>query len=294
MTAKNPLSIRHHSVYDDDFQNTFLLCRRLRCLFLLCAFLVPNVLFAGDKPPKIWKNQPRSPLDELYFAEQSNPATKALISQHFVELAVNNSYFLKELMDKALFAQVCYRENRFVLAAFHSGYSKYGELKLTAGYSKVWAHRFSLTTHFHYWLNHVEKRPSVHSFSFDLAFHAAINSKIGFGVEVDNPAHLKYGVVGRSPLPLLISAHLYYKIGTRTLLATRVEKMVNGRFNMSLLFLQQFNSMHFTVAPSLLDTEIGVGVRFSCFLLSYHAGYNYKLGTIMRLNVNIYLKKSSQ
>ncbi|MCQ2285729.1 MAG: hypothetical protein MJZ76_02510 [Bacteroidales bacterium] len=155
-----------------------------------------------------------------------NSAIAAFASSYGLVVEAENNGLLKEMMGKRLMGYVGHKDNIFLMDVSHWGYSKFGELETSIGYTRLFAHKFAIGIRFYYLMNYAFQYESQHSLSFDISFYYQICQHLGIGGRVFNPAHLRYGLARESSpyLPMIFNFDLHYSIGKKILFFTFVDK----------------------------------------------------------------------
>jgi hypothetical protein len=195
-----------------------------------------------------------------------------------VSLSVRNEFLLKELMEKKIDFAYRQQNNLFVCRIEHFGYEKFGEMKLSTAYGRLFAGRFAVAMQFHYLLRHAYEYPTEHSFTFDLSFQAKIKETFGFGVEIYNPAGLKYEVIKGDVIPRFFSINLHHKISSRILLWSKIEKYFPGNFDVILGTDCHISLITLSGAISLSRLQFNILFSWRSFHFDLQTQYHYQLG----------------
>jgi len=216
--------------------------------------------------------------DYLLLVNPHNIAAGNFLNRSFISVSIQNQLFIKELMNEEISAQWIYKTNAFSVDIRHFGYSKYGEMKISAGYSKQFGNKIAIGLNFHYLLNHAIHYKAQNSFTFDLSFQAAISEKFGLGLAVYNPARLKYGIKGGQMIPIEFIYDCYYKIGKKLLLFSEIEKKIPGAFNIGFGMSYHLAPMSFSGLVSLTSCSFLISVEWHSFIFAIRTDFYYKTG----------------
>lgn len=225
------------------------------------------------------------------FLTRENTASACMVDFSFVTAAFGNQFLLKELMEKNVSSFFRIRENILTVQMDHFGYSRYGDIRLSGGYGRLFGQSVAVGMRFHYLLNHAYLYPARHSFTFDLSFQALIARKYGIGVMVYNPAKLKYGFTGRDIIPMQFNVNVFYLLNDRLLLWGKMEKELPGGFDLSIGISRQWKMMILNGSISLTYFSLSGKVRWGAFEFEIQSKYHYRLGFSPALAIH-YLFKS--
>jgi hypothetical protein len=263
----------------------------INAVILLCIFFFADLItnFTQAFP----QNDPNCKLKENFsviddyrlLIGSRNIAANNFLNTSFISVSIQNQLLIKELMNKNSSAQWKYKANAFFVEINHFGYSRYGEMKLSAGYSKRFGSKIAIGLNFHYLLHHAIHYGTENSFTFDLSFQTAISEKLGFGFVVYNPARLKYGITGEEIIPVVFIYDCYYKIGNKLLFFSEIEKKIPGVFNVGLGMTCHFSQMSITSSLSLTSLSFLISTEWHSFIFGIRTDCHYKTGISPTLNL---------
>jgi hypothetical protein len=247
---------------------------------LFFIFITPLII---GYSPHLYSQEGANCLLEECGSEQlllykGNIAAQNLVNSSFISVSIQNQFLIKELMIEEVRAQWIYKTNGFSMAIRHFGYSKYGEMKISAGYSKRFGNKIAIGLNFHYLLNHAIHYKAQNSVTFDLSFQAAITEKFGFGLDVYNPARLKYGIKGGQMIPVEFIYDCYYKISKKLLFFGEIEKKIPGAFNLGLGMSYHLSPLSFSGLVSLTSCSFLISVEWHSFIFAIRTDFYYKTG----------------
>lgn len=239
------------------------------CLLLFCLLAFPRLLFS----------QAGISLPEWQIKRSRYGACYAFSKDSWTQLSCGNDYFLKEFMTVDAEAAIVYKSNVFNIQMIHLGYSRYGELRVKAGYARKFGQKVGVGVNFYYLYSHAANYDAVHSVCFDVSLHAIVTKRLSFGFEVYNPAKLRYGVVGDSPIPIELNVYALFYYDPKLLFEMKVEKKLPGEFDVS-LSTYYLPTSFFGLSFDISIRNAGVALMFQYRRLSFHilTRYNYKLG----------------
>ena len=245
-------------------------------LLIMTVFVLKNYLVSQTQN----RHDMRHDIVHLHLINlsESSTAAFALLPNSIVSLFVRNEFLLKELMDKRIDFAYQRQNNLFVFRIEHFGYEKFGEMKLSTAYGRLFAGRFAVGMQFHYLFRHAFEYSPEHSFTFDLSFQAKIKETFGFGVEIYNPAGLKYEIVKGDIIPRYFSMNLYHKINAKVLLWSKIEKYFPGSFD--IILGGDFRISPITLSGAVSLTHLQFNILYTCksFLFDLQSQYHYRLG----------------
>ena len=218
-----------------------------------------------------------------------NIAAQNFHNNSLISVSLQNQFLIKELMNKELGTQWMYKGSAFHFNLNHFGYFRYGEMKLSAGYSKRFADKITFGLQFHYLLNHTQNYSSKNSFTFDLSFQTVISKKTGFGLMVYNPAKLKYGISGEQMIPIRFIYNYYYKISNNILLFSELEKKIPGAYNACFGMTYHFSQISISSSLSLTNFSFLISTEWKSFLFGIRTDCYYKTGISPTLNLYYFL-----
>ena len=218
-----------------------------------------------------------------------NMAANAFVGPSYLRAGFENRFCLKELMSEELDAVFRYRQNAFAVSATHSGYRLYGEMSLSAGFSRSFGKHVAVGLRAYYLMSHATECSPIHSFTFDVSLYARAGPNCGIGFAVYNPARLKYGVVGKVPLPVKLHWDCSYRIGHNILLLAMADWELKTRFAFSAGVKYRVKCLLLTAMARLPDPsgDVRIDLLYKRFLFSVSCRYLYPLGFIPRAEVTI-------
>jgi len=214
----------------------------------------------------------------LFHNRKQNFSVQAFLPRGSVSIYSQNQFLLKELCTATVSGNYNIKGNAVALNISHFGYSKYGILTVSSGYSRVFAKRVSFGLQMHYLMHHAGEYPKVHSFTFDLSLYGKITPKIGIGASAYNPANLKYGLTRKEKIPMLYTLMLNYIINDKVLLALTASKQLPGFFDISgtVCFRDKFYG--FMTDVSLKRVGLGFSFWWKRFQFDVGGDFDYRLG----------------
>ena len=227
----------------------------------------------------VFAQQQVSVADYFYFHNrEQNFSIRAWIPYGTVSLSSQNQFLLKELCTTTISGSYNIKGNVAALTVSHFGYSKYGMLTISSGYTRAFAHRVSFGMQVHYLLHHAENYPKKHSLTFDLSLYGRITQKVGVGVSAYNPANLKYGLTGKEKTPMHYILMLDYKLNDKVLLAVGASKQLPGFFDVfgSVCFREKFYG--FIMDLSLKKVDLWFSFWWKGFQFDLGGGFDYRVG----------------
>ena len=246
-------------------------------ILLILTILFSSVFLFSQTQERFNANYDISHL-HLIELGKSSTAALTLLPCPLISLSFRNQFLLKELMEKRIDFTYFYQNNLFAFRTEHFGYSKYGEMKLSSGYGRIFAGRFAVAMQFHYLFRHAYEYPSEHSFTFDLSFQAKIKENFGFGVEIYNPAGLKYEVIKGDIIPRYFSINLYHKMSAKILLWSKIEKYFPGSFDIIIGANFRISPFILSGSVSLSHLQCNILLSWRSFYFDLQTQYHYRLG----------------
>lgn len=235
------------------------------------------------------KNSSKYSITDIYLLtlSQDNGAAACYLSHSALMAYFDNRFLVKEMMTKGLGAVFRKGQNGFLMDCQHFGYSRYGELSARVGYSRRFGRHLAFGLRFQYLMMHSVESQCVHSISFDLSGYATIGKNIGLGFAVVNPARLKYGIMGKSVLPIRLQFNLNYKIGKQILLFAHVEKELKSAFCIEAGAAYHLKVLYLTVSAGFPHPKFSVNMRIACrrWLLGVSCQYLLKAGFVPEASV---------
>ena len=214
----------------------------------------------------------------LFFSREQNFSLHPFLPCNSVSLFSQNQFLIKELCTAGVSANYNNKGNSVVAKISHFGYSKYGILTVSTGYTRSFAHRVSFGLQVHYIVHHAENYPQTHSFTFDISLYGKISQKVGLGVSAYNPANLKYGVVGKERIPMLYLFMLDYKINDKVLLAISASKQLPGFFDVVGTICFKDKSYGFITDISFKKAGVQFSFWTKKFQFDVGGSFDYRLG----------------
>ena len=251
------------------------LSKRLVLLILACFASSTSLFSQSSKPPNTHTDILHLHLMNL---GQNSTAALTLVPKSIVSFSFYNQFLLKELMEKSIDFAYCYPNNLFAFRINHFGYAKFGEMKLSTGYGRLFGERFAVAMQFHYLFRHAYEYPAEHSFTFDLSFQAKIKGNFGFGIEIYNPVGLKYEVIKGEVIPRYFSINLYHKMASKILLWGKIEKYFPGNLDMILGLNCRVSILTLLGAVSLSHLQCNILLSWQSFHFDLQSQYHYRLG----------------
>lgn len=218
-------------------------------------------------------------LSEYQLLKMDMAAANTFHSGILFGMSCGNDYMLKELMHAHADGLLIYDRHAFMLQLSHNGYSRYGDLFAAFSYGVKFAGKFAAGLRFYYIYQHVAHYESRHSLCFDLSLYAKPTPKLSFGIEVYNPARLKYGITGKTLIPMRFTVMAVYKFSKKLLLSMKILKFLPGLFDLSLsCYYQAVNFVNALLSLSLHEADFGLMFIYRRFLFTIDMKYNYSLG----------------
>lgn len=200
-------------------------------------------------------------------------------SNSWIRMSCGNDYMLKELTHAQLETTVLLQRHVLGIHLSHNGYSKYGELKTKVSYAMKFGNKVAVGVSFDYIYQHVACYEAQHSVTFALSLFSKISRKISIGFEVYNPARLKYGLTGKTVIPMCFSLSSIYQFDDKLIMSIKLYKQLPGLFDVSVeACYNPTNIFYLSLAASLQNAEFGVMIRYRHLYFTADAKYNYNLG----------------
>ena len=227
--------------------------------------------------------------DGLRMSAADNMAANAFVGPSYLRAGFENRFCLKELMSEELNAVFRYGQNGFAVSAAHSGYRLYGEMSLSAGFCRSFGKHVAVGLRAYYLMSYAVECSPIHSFTFDVSLYARAGPNCGIGFAVYNPARLKYGVVGKVPLPVKLHWDCSYRIGHNILLLAMADWELKTRFAFSAGVKYRVKCLLLTAMARLPDPsgDVRIDLLYKRFLFGVSCRYLYPLGFIPRAEVTI-------
>lgn len=200
-------------------------------------------------------------------------------SNSWIRMSCGNDYMLKELTHAQLETMVLLNRHALGIHLSHNGYSRYGELEAKVSYAMKFGNKVAVGVSFDYIYQHVACYESQHSVTFAVSLFSKISRKIAIGFEVYNPARLKYGLTGKTVIPMCFTLSSMYQFDDKLIMSVKFFKQLPGLFDVSVgTCYHPTNIFYLSMAVSLQNAEFGVAVRYRHLYFSADAKYNYNLG----------------
>lgn len=257
-------------------------------LFFSCFIGIANAF--GDTVPFVGLSIKYSLSDDgLRMFAADNVAANAFVSSSYLRAGFENRYCLKELMSEGLDAVFRYGQNAFAVSATHFGYRHYGEMSVAAGFSRSFGKHVAVGLRAYYLMSHAAECSPIHSFTFDVSLYARAGPNCGIGFAVYNPARLKYGVVGKVPLPVKLHWDFNYRIGSNVLLLAMADWELKTRFAFSAGVKYRVKCLLLTAVARLPDPsgDVRIDLLYKRFLFGVSCRYLYPLGFVPRAEVTL-------
>ena len=251
------------------------LARRLMLLILI--FFASSIsLFSQAQE----RRNASSDISHLHLIHLGGSSTAALtlLPNSVISIYFRNQFLLKEMMEKKIDIGYRYQHNLFAFRIEHFGYTKFGEMVLSTGYGRLFAGRFAVAMQFHYLFRHAYEYPSEHSFTFDLSFQAKIKENFGFGVEIYNPAGLKYEVVKGNVIPRYFKINLHHKMNSKIIIRSEIVKYFPGGGDILLGIDFLISSIALSSSVSLSYLQFNILLSWRSFNFDLQSQYHYRLG----------------
>lgn len=227
-------------------------------------------------------------LEEYQRLKCEMVATRPFLSHVWVATACGNDYMLKELMRERLDVVMLYDRHAFVLHLSHNGYLRYGELTMSVGYAVKFGGKVALGMRYYYLYQHVECYEARHSITFDVSLYAKLSKKLSFGLEVYNPARLRYSIRGPDIIPMRFTVLAHYGYSEKLSFAVQVLKYLPGQFDVSAgCYYMPLRYLYLSFAASLYDVDCNLMFRCKRFYFTVSSRYNYSLGLAMEVGVGV-------
>ena len=206
-----------------------------------------------------------------------------------VTTTFENRFLLKELMREEIGAVFRYKNHAFLFNVSHFGYSLYGEMNLSAGYARTFGQHFSVGLNLHYLMTHAESASTLHSLTFDVSFYGRINRKFGMAFSCYNPARLKYGLTGKSYLPVRFLFELSYIISDQLLIYTEIEKELKTAFDFSAGAVWRLRCLFLSLSAGFPNpwVKCGVEIQQKRFLFGVNCQYRLTTGVVPQAELAI-------
>lgn len=257
----------------------------LSCLQFIVTVYGDTVPY-GDNPIKYSLKD-----DGLRLSGLDNLAACPFLERSFLSVSFENRFCLKELMSEELDAVFRYRENAFSLGVTSAGYRHYGEVTVSVGYARSFGKHVAVGLRSHYLVSYASECAPIHSFTFDVSLYARVGKNCGIGFSVYNPARLKYGIVGKVPLPVRLHLDFSYQIGQNVLLLSMADWELKSRIVFSAGVKYKVKCLILTAMARLPDPsgEICIDLIYRRFLFGVSCRYLHPLGFVPRAGITILL-----
>ncbi len=229
--------------------------------------------------------------DVLRLFAVDNPAACPFLERSFLSVSFENRFCLKELMSEELDAVFRYRENAFSVGVSGAGYRHYGEVTVSAGFARSFGRHVAVGLRSHYLVSYASECAPIHSFTFDVSLYARVGKNCGFGFSVYNPARLKYGIVGKVPMPVRLHLDFSYQIGQNVLLLSMADWELKTRISFFAGVKYKVKCLILTAMARLPESsgDIRIDLVYKRFLFGISCRYLHPLGFVPRTGVAILL-----
>ena len=172
-------------------------------------------------------------ISDIYYSQQAHdlPAYAPFVGSCLVEALFRNDYCARELMYKSLGLHLAKDGNVFHLQVSHNGYAHFGEVRVGAGYGRLFGKHFSISLTAIYLCQHAEHYQGRHSFTVNLSACCLIGSRWGLSVGLFNPILMRYGISGPEVIPLTFSLQAHHQWSDRLLVFLRVDAVYSSNDN---------------------------------------------------------------
>ncbi|HNW67723.1 MAG TPA: hypothetical protein PKK66_02600 [Bacteroidales bacterium] len=262
-----------------------------KLLLLLCLYIVSQHFTFSQVDSLILQKFANVPsVGEVFVLGQyeNNCASASFLNKSYVSASFQNRFLLKELENEAVSGILRFHQNAFIFQVSHFGYAKYGDLTVAGAYARSFGKHIAIAARFYYSLLHAAEYPSVHSVTFDVSLYAPIHDRVGIGFSVYNPARLKYGIVGKTMMPLRFYFNIDYRISKNLLIYSQVEKELKSRLGVGVGAVFRINKLFLTSyvqfpAPKLsIDAELW----WRHFLFGFGCEYQLAVGFIPKITLH--------
>jgi hypothetical protein len=215
----------------------------------------------------------------------TNPSVFSFLKQSSIQAQFQNQYLLKELTFKGLNGCIKWKENYFPIKISHFGYSQFGILDFRLGYSRNFNSKIGFNINFIYLFNHISDNPNRNGITFEVSGWGKINSKMGVGFKIFNPARLNYIESIGSLIPIQFWVIGSYKINESLLLFGHFVKYAPGNSNFQLSFLMKKKET--TIEAQFSLQSVGASYIFSLynFTVRCSGNYHFLLGSSSQLDI---------
>lgn len=259
---------------------------------LFFSYFIGTLNAIGDTIPYSCLHIKYSLIDEgIRMSSSDNMAANAFVGSSYLRAGFENRFCLKELMSEELDAVFRYGQNAFAVSSGHSGFRLYGDLSLAAGFSRSFGKHVAVGIRTYYLLTHAVECSPIHSFTFDVSLYARAGPNCSVGFAVYNPARLKYGVIGKVPLPVRLHWDFNYRIGNSILLLAKADWELKTRVAFSAGVKYKVKCLLLTAVARLPDPsgDVRIDLLYKRFLFGVSCRYLYPLGFVPRAEVTIFL-----
>ncbi len=215
------------------------------------------------------------------YSRLESPCTSAqlFIPNSFILTTCCNDYLLKETTKAHIDLWLRAGNNGIAIAIEHQGYSKFGEIKASVGYGRLFGQKVGVTIKFHYLGTHADHYEFLHSVTFDVSTFFAATKKLFFGFEIYNPARLKYNFTSTEIIPMKFALWSQFKYSDKLIFSLLIFKQLPGNFNIAAsAHYAPLNYFAFHLDLSLNELDIGIFLRCKKVYFKIDASYNYQLG----------------
>lgn len=249
----------------------------------LIFLLLISILFAGNAQENY----------DYYLLQQSftsNAAAKCWQEGSFLSASFLNKFCKKEMLVETLDIHHVHRKNCITGDISHSGYARFGELTARIGYGRAFGQRFSAALQAVYILNHAEHYAAVHSFTINLSAFCKVTDKCDIAVEMENPIHLRYGVVGGDLIPMSIDVRLHYAPRRHVHAYAFFHKTLPGELDIGAGGIwQAHRHLLLGMAASSTNLQAGIHIPFSKTVTAIVCQWHFHTGFSPQCSITIQL-----
>jgi hypothetical protein len=227
---------------------------------------------------------------QLFQISGFNNSVFPFTKNQFFGLRFQNHFLIKELTLKHLWGCLEWDNHYFPISISHFGYSQFGLFECKIGYTRSFNSKISFNFNFIYLYNHISEYKNRNGCTFEVSFWGKINSKIGCGFTIFNPALLDYIESKESLIPVKIYFSGWYKINEYFLIFANLEKNAPGNFDFLLTFLMQKNKRALETQFSFKSLGVSYIFQFKSLVLKCNGNFHFQLGTSSELDLFYVLK----
>ena len=197
----------------------------------------------------------------------------------YMRMSFQNQYFTKEMMTEELSYYHVRRRNCFSAFFSHDGFARYGEFSAKVGYGRCFGQRVAVALQAVYLLNHAESYASVHSFTVNIASLCRLTDKCALAVELYNPVHLHYGVIGGEVIPMQLDLRFLYSINSQLIACLYAHQTLPGKLDVGINGIwQPHPNLMLDVNFSNRRLQAGVHVPFRRLIAAVSFQWHYFAG----------------